>query len=232
MTTSALHHVDLPTFDGPLALLIELIERDKLEVATISVEAITAEYLARVSALDTLETDHLSEFVQLGSRLVYIKSLALLPEKTVQAEELALLEQDLTEYRRYRQAAELLQSKLSSTRIWTKGANHEKPELRLSSEVTLEQLSSAFNLALKRHRPVAPTAILRRHLDINHVIKNLLSKVKKVPIELQSLIDECSDRLEVIITFLALLETLKTGQVVIHQAGQFGSITISIGEQV
>lgn len=231
MTTTAIHHVDLPTFDGPLALLIELIERDKLAVTSISVEAITAEYLARVSALDSLETSHLSDFVQLGSRLVYIKSLALLPEKTGQAEELALLEQDLTEYRRYREAAELLQSKLSSTRIWTKGATHEKPDARIPSDVSLEQLSAAFNLALKRKSPVAPNAILKRYLDINHVIKNLLNRVKKAPIELQNLIDECSDRLEVIITFLALLETLKTGQVSIHQAGQFASITVSRGQQ-
>ncbi|MEO7617369.1 MAG: ScpA family protein [Candidatus Saccharibacteria bacterium] len=229
MITSALPHIELPSFDGPLALLIELIERDKLEVTSISVEAITAEYLMRVSELKDLDITHLSEFVQLGSRLVYIKSLALLPEKTVQAEELALLEQDLSEYRRYREAADQLQSQARTSRAWPSGASYEAPAMRIASEVSLEQLSAAFSLALKRTQPIAQTAILKRHLDIRHVITNLLRKAKKAPITLQTLIDDCGDRLEIIVTFLAMLETIKSGQITINQDSQFGDIIITPG---
>lgn len=229
MTASPLTHVDLPTFDGPLALLIELIERDKLEVTTISVGAITSEYLERVSTIKNLETSQLTEFIQLGSRLVYIKSLALLPEQASQSEELALLEKDLTEYKRFREAAELLQSRLRSTRSWTKGSPYEAPVGRIPTDVSLQQLSNAFSLALKRNQPLGATSILKRHLDINSVIKNLLNHVKKQPIELQLLIDKCQDRLEIIVTFLALLEVVKSGQVIISQAEQFGNISISDG---
>jgi segregation and condensation protein A len=228
--TSSLPHIELPIFDGPLALLVELIERDKLEVTSISVEAITSEYLARVSELKNLDITHLSEFVQLGSRLIYIKSLALLPEKTVQAEELALLEQDLSEYRRYREAAEHLQSQARTSRAWTSGANYEPPAMRIPTEVSLEQLSAAFSLALKRAQPIAPTAILKRHLDIKHVITKLLRRAKAAPIRLQTLIDDCDDRLEIIVTFLAVLETVKSGQISINQNSQFGDITITTGE--
>ena len=230
MTTLDLPHIELPSFDGPLALIIELIERDKLEVTSISVEKITAEYLARVSNLKDLDIIHLSEFVQLGSRLIYIKSLALLPEKTVQAEELALLEQDLSEYRRYREAAEYFKSQAQTTRTWPSGANYEVPNIRIPSVVDLEQLSLAFSLALKRSQPIAPTTVLKRHLDIKHVIANLLLRAKKAPINLQSLIDDCADRLEIIVTFLAVLETIKSGHITIKQDDQFGDITITSGE--
>ena len=229
MTTSALHHVDLPTFDGPLALLVELIERDKLEVTSISVEAITGEYLSRVSTLENQDPNHLSEFVQLGSRLIYIKSLALLPEKTTQAEELAMLEHDLTEYRRFREAAEHLQTRLKTSRTWSKGAPYEAPAGRIPTEVSLEQISAAFNLALKRTQPIAQRAILRQHLDINVVISKLIRRIRKEQIELQFIIDECEDRLEIIVTFLALLEVIKSHQVIISQSDQFGPITISRG---
>ena len=231
MTTSTPPHVDLPVFDGPLALLIELIERDKLEVTSISVETITQECLKSVSTLD-LDIDHLAEFVSLGSRLIYIKSLALLPGKNEQAEELALLEQDLSEYRRYREVAELLQSRLSEARTWTKGATYEAPDQRPQSEVSLDQLSAAFNLALKRNRPLGATTVLKRHLDINAVIKNLLQLIKKEPVDLQTIIDNCTDRLEIIVTFLALLEVIKSHQVSISQSSQFGSIMITGGDPV
>ena len=229
MITSALPHVDLPAFDGPLALLVELIERNKVEVTSISVEAVTSEYLHRVSSLENLDTSHLIEFVQLGSRLIYIKSLALLPGKTDQAEELALLEQDLTEYRRYRKAAETLGSRLKNTRSWTKGAQYKNPEGRHPSTVSIEQLSAAFNLAIARNRPLPATSILKRHLDIKVVISSLLKAIDQGPLSLQTLIDTCTDRLEIIVTFLALLEIIKSHEIIISQENQFAPIFISTG---
>ena len=226
-TSVPLHtHVELPSFDGPLALLVELIERDKVSVASISVQIITAEYLERVAEMERVNAGDLVEFVQLGSRLNYIKSLSLLPDKSEEKEELAALEHDLSEYRRYREVADQLQTRQQSIQLWPKGSPYEVPSTSTVPNVSLEQLSTAFTLALKRTKPLGPTISLSRHLDINVIIKKILSGLAIKPIELHKLIEECSDRLEIIVTFLALLELIKSKNVVVKQSGQFEPIFI------
>jgi segregation and condensation protein A len=220
-------HVELPSFDGPLALLLELVERDKVSVASISVQSITAAYLERVAQMDQVQAGDLVEFIQLGSRLNYIKSLALLPDKNEEKEELAALEHDLSEYRRYREAAEHLQTRLQTMKLWPKGSPYEIPTTT-TPNVSLAQLSSAFTLALKRTKPLGPTISLQRHLDIKDIIKNLLSRLASEPIQLHTIIEECNDRLEIIVTFLALLELIKSKNVVVTQASQFEPIAISL----
>lgn len=226
-TASPHTHVELPSFDGPLALLVELIERDKVSVASISVHTITAKYLERVSQMETVHAGDLVEFVQLGSRLNYIKSLALLPDKSEEKEELAALEYDLSEYRMYREAADHLQTRLRSMKLWPKGSPYEAPGV-ITANVSLEQLSNAFTLALKRSKPLGPTISLARHLDIQVIIKKLHTRLALKPIELHIIIEECNDRLEIIVTFLALLELIKSKNVVVKQSGQFDPIHISL----
>src|SRR4051812_21815619 len=104
------HTVAVGEFEGPLGVLLELVERNKLEVSAISVGQITTEYLAYVRTLEAASAEDLSEFLQLGARLLYVKSLALLPQETSdqQATELKQLSLELAEYRRFQSAARLL----------------------------------------------------------------------------------------------------------------------------
>ena len=219
-------HVEIPGFDGPMALLVELIQSEKLNIASVSMEKVTSEYLDRVSKLENTDISNLIEFIQLGSRLNYIKSLSLLPDKAQQVEEITALEHDLTEYQRYRQAANVLQDRLSKTRLWTRGAPHHVEKSKISN-VSLDQISSAFVLALKRNKPIGPTSVIRRHLDITTIIQKLTHRLSQAPVELQTIIDECRDRLEIIVTFLALLECIKSQSLVVQQKNQFSTILIS-----
>lgn len=219
----------VPTdFDGPIGLLVELIERRQIQVTSISLERLTAEYLERVAAMSTIEPGALAEFVQLGSRLTYIKSLALLPGPTDQArEELSALETELAEYRRYRQAAETLAVRLREIRTWPRGHHTEVEQAVPTLHIELDALAAAFQAALRRTKPLPITAVLRRHLDIKHVMQQLSGRLRQGNLSLQHLVDDCADRLEIIVTFLAVLELLKAGELTAKQNGHFTDVELA-----
>src|SRR6266576_329653 len=101
------HTVAVGEFEGPLGVLLELVERNRLEVTAISVSQITEDYLDRIKQLGDRPPEELADFLQLGARLLYIKSLALLPADSAaeQGEELTQLSLELEEYRRIQLAA-------------------------------------------------------------------------------------------------------------------------------
>jgi segregation and condensation protein A len=215
-------------FEGPLGLLLELVERGKIEVSSISVSHITAKYLERLKALTNRTPEELGEFLSLGARLVYIKSLALLPQASPeeQGEELRLLNLELTEYRRMHAAARWL-GRATSGRTWLHPiteslAPHDIP----FPNVEVSQLAEAFTRALKRTEPAQRPGIIRRHVSLESVTKRLRHNLEKGRFMLQELLDACSDRLEIIVTFLALLELLRDGTAIVVQAGQFEPIIV------
>ena len=222
-----MHAVSAPSFEGPLGLLLELAEKGKVELTAISVSKITADYLARVSAMANLEPEELSDFLRLGSRLLYIKSLALLPrEAGRQGEELERLTLELAEYRRYQQAARKLSGMLKSS-TWPREAVS-----KLSSEdlplppLKLDVLQEAFTCALKRAEPLTGSSPLEQGESQASIIKSLKKRLKAGPFELQTVLDAATDRFAIIITFLALLELLKSGAATVAQDGQFSPIMI------
>lgn len=218
--------ISAPTFEGPLGLLLELAEKGQVELTSISVSVITADYLARVNAMTSLEPEELSDFLRLGSRLLYIKSLALLPreaaEQSVQLERLSL---ELAEYRRYQQAARKLSGMLGNS-TWQRDNVTKLPagELPLPS-LRLNVLQEAFTRALKRAEPIAEHHVINQ-LSQAAVMAQLKKRLEAGSFELQTALSIAADRFEIIVTFLALLELLKSGQATVNQHAQYGPITI------
>lgn len=222
------HTVAVGEFEGPLGLLLELVERGKIEVSSISVSELTAKYLERLEQLQARSPEELSEFLGLGARLVYIKSLALLPQDsaTQQVEELRLLNLELHEYKRMQTAAREL-SKRTNSRTWLhplteKLAPHDLP----FPEIELTQLSEALTRALKRTEPARRPGIIKRHLSLEAIVARLRISLGRGRFDLQEAIDACRDRLEIIVTFLALLELLRDGSARVVQGGQFEPIYV------
>jgi segregation and condensation protein A len=221
------HTVAVEEFEGPLGVLLDLINRDKLEVSNVSVGTITSAYLEKVRHLDDITAEDLSEFLQLGARLLYIKSLALLPQ-TAEAEQTRELEQlslELAEYRRYQAAARYLASR-TSLQTWSRPA---APRLGVSElpmpSLALNQLAEAFNRALKFALAAKPTAILSEHISIEVIAKELSRRLKE-GFDLQSVIERCHNRLEIVVNFLALLELVRSGKARVVQVSQFEPIRV------
>ncbi len=220
--------VSAPAFEGPLGLLLDLAEKGKIELTAISVSSITADYLERVSVMSDLEPDELSDFLRLGSRLLYIKSLALLPREAAdeQAEELQRLTLELAEYRRYQQAARTLSGRLGA-QTWNRSAVTKLPTEELPMpDLSLTILQEAFSRALKRAVPLAGGSTLDQELTQDEVMGRLKQRIETGGFALSEVLDAIIDRYEIILTFMALLELLKSGEAIVAQTGQFGPIMI------
>jgi segregation and condensation protein A len=207
---------------------LELVERKQMPVTDIAVASITGEYLERVKQLKDVTPDQLSEFLQLGARLLYIKSLALLPQTTAEdsTAELRQLTRELEEYRQYQEAARRL-AQLSKQSSWHRPARTKLAASELPMpELTLLQLAEAFERAIKQHEPIKPQGIIQRHLSQETIMKRLRQRLAKGQFALQELLDGAKDRLEVIVTFLAVLELMKGNELRVVQAGQFAPLMV------
>jgi segregation and condensation protein A len=220
------HTVTIEKFEGPLALLLDLVERRQLEVTDISIAAITADYLGYINQLDHVEAEGLSEFLGLGARLVYIKSLALLPRESAseQADELRQLNLELAEYRRYQQAAREL-SRLARGATWPRPVVSRLDASRRSlPDLGVEQLAAAFTAALRQAEPIRPQGVLQQPISQAAITQRLQRQLAQGPLELQPLLDHARDRLEIVVTFLAVLELMKQGAMRVVQDGQFAPV--------
>ena len=222
------HNVAVGEFEGPLGILLDLVERGRLEVTAISVADITENYLARVKELGPSSPEALSEFLQLGARLLYIKSLALLPQPAAdeQTEELRQLNLELEEYSRMQAAAREL-GRRGSLRTWQRTATVSLPPSELPlPELELTQLAEAFTRTLKNLEPERPVGVIQRHISLESVSRQIRRRLDRGRFELQELLDGCRNRLEVIVTFLALLELIRGGAARVTQASQFEAINV------
>lgn len=221
------HTVAVGEFEGPLGVLLELVERQKLEVTEISVGQITADYLEQIQQLPQSSTEDLSEFIQLGARLLYIKSLALLPHDNSpeQSGELQQLQIELQQYRRFQQAAKNLAAR-SQLATFTRPA---APPLAARDlpipQIQPDQLAAAFTRALKLAPTLPATTILRRHLNLETVLTKLRNLLPG-GFGLQSIFEQCHDRLEIVVTFLAILELIRNGEAKATQISQFEPIMV------
>jgi segregation and condensation protein A len=222
------HTIAVGEFEGPLGILLELVERGKFEVTAISVADITAEYLDRIRTVGDRTPEELSEFLQLGARLLYIKSLALLPKGPApeQAEELQLLNLELEEYQRMQLAAREL-SRLAATHTWTRPVT---PRLALGDlpmpSIELSQLTEAFQKAMQQMEPQLPTQVIKRRVSLDVLMQRLKSKLATGSFDLAELLASATDRLEIVVFFMALLELIRTGTARVVQTDQFAPITV------
>jgi segregation and condensation protein A len=224
------HTVAVGEFEGPLGVLLELVERNRLEVTAISVAQITEDFLDRIGGLEDRPPEELADFLQLGARLLYIKSLALLPadSRQEQGEELARLSLELEEYRLMQTAASGL-ARLAADRSWHRQMterleSHELPPPKLA----LEQLADAFTKALAHSEPVREVGIVREHVTLEEMTRRIRDRLGHGPFDLGVLLEECRGQHELIVAFLALLELVRAGVVRARQDGQFAGIQIEV----
>jgi segregation and condensation protein A len=227
------YKVQIPVYEGPLDLLLGLIERAELDITAVSLATVTDQYLAYLSTQDQLRPDEISAFLVIAAKLVQIKSEALLPrppqrEPGEEDPGVSLVEQ-LRLYKRYKQIAVwmmALQDK--GLRTYLRVAPPPKVEAKLDlSNLTLEGLleaaSSAF--AKSREKKALGTVIAPPRVTIREKIDLISKTMKSIQrASFQSLLAEKASRIEIVVTFLALLELIKRYRVTAHQDGLFGDI--------
>ena len=231
----------LKQFEGPLDLLLHLINKSKIAVEDIFVSDITEQYLEYMDALSEPDMDSASEFLAMAALLLEIKSRSLLPKPPAPVEDeedpQQLLIRRLKEYKQIKENSQ----KLRENEQKLEGRYYKLPqELNFDnrfelSEVSLEALMEAFREVLSRveqkRAPAAVREIRRDMFSVREKMTYLKRRLNdKKQISFYSLFETDSSRQEVIATFLALLELCKQRFLLIGQDSLFADISIKLAE--
>lgn len=240
-------HVRLESFDGPLALLLALIEQRQLDVLTVRLGDLAGAYLDALARIERGRLALLSSFVTVCSQLILIKSRALLPRPPAAAaadgtnqngevdpeEE---LRRRLIEYRMYRDAGRALASLLhggqtlfhrESAVAVAAGRAGARPDDGPPLDPRL--LAAALAESARLVPPAPPPAeVVARTITLEERAAVIRSALRRVPqIVLQELLNDVTDRIVVAVTFLAMLELAKGREVMIEQDEPWGPIRVT-----
>lgn len=227
--------VHTPVYEGPLDLLLGLIERAELDITALSLASVTDSYLAYIHSLEQLNPDEISAFLLIAAKLLQIKSEALLPRPPTRepGEEdvgRSLVDQ-LKLYKRYKEIGVWLHDQQEQNlRTFLRIAPPPKVEPKLDlSNITLERLVAAAAEAFSRERNKQPlgTIIAPPRITIRDKIDLIARTMKEVErASFHALLNPGASRLEIVVTFLAMLELVKRYRIHAHQEGLFGEIEI------
>lgn len=237
----------LENFEGPLDLLLHLIEKNKVSIYDIPIVTITEQYLDYVSNMEKEDLDLVSEFLVMAATLIDIKSKMLLPpEETEEGEEIdprAELVRRLLEYKTYKyMARELEEREEGAEKLLYKEPTVPKEVARYEPPVDLDSLLDGLTLAKLQK---IFEAVMKRKEDKIDPIRSNFGTIKKEPISLEQkivsimgfarkhrnfsfrqMLEKQADRLEVVVTFLAVLELMKLGKIRLVQESIFEDMYI------
>mgnify|MGYP001261913998 FL=1 len=237
------YQIDTPVYQGPLNLLLQLIESAELDITTLALAQVTEQYLRRLEKLQDLPPDEMSAFLVIAAKLIQIKSEALLPRQASDSDDEENLGDELARqliaYKRYKEIADLLAERKDlgfQTFIRLSPAYVERTEhLDLEGfgvEDLFQLASNIFSKDLERQS--ISTVVERPKITIKDKINQISEKFKSsAELTFEDLLGDPTSRLDVVISFLALLELIKGNFVKVVQEGNFNRIVmIKMKEEV
>ena len=235
--------VDLDMFRGPLDLLLYLVRKHEVDVLDIPVALITDQYLAHLTVLEQLDVDAVGDFLEVASHLIEIKSRLVLPRSDEVEEEMEdprqELVQKLLEYKKYRDAASMLDDQ---SRAWqqrfARQANDLPPRERSLADQPIEEvemwdLVSAFGRVLRDHQ-VTSTSNIRYDDTPIHVYTTRIHQhlVDNGQVAFSDLFEPGMHKSALVGVFLAVLELVRHHKVFAEQSELFGEINVVAGAEM
>lgn len=246
--------VKLPAFEGPLDLLLHLIESNKIDIYDIPIVTITDQYMEYIQAMERKDLNVMSEFLVMAATLLEIKAKLLLPpEINEEGEEIdprADLVERLLEYKLYKYMAGELRERQNQAGQYFYREEDIPPEVasyiqpvnleELIGDLTLSKLDEIFR------------SVLRRSVDKMDPVRSGFGEIEMEEVSLEERISDVEEtlkkerrtsfrkllegkrrrgKMQVIVTFLAVLELMKIGKLTVRQEGTFGEIYIEAEEQ-
>ncbi len=241
-------NVKLMAFEGPLDLLLHLIDKNKVDIYDIPIVTITEQYLDYVRQMETEDMNVMSEFLVMAATLIDIKCRMLLPaevnEEGEEEDPRAELVEKLLEYKMYKYMSfELRDRQIDAQKTFFKGSTMPKEITDYTAPIDYNDLIGDLTLA-KLHS-IFKDAVKRQN-DRVDPIRNTFGNIEKEEIDLEAkeayirayirnhhefsfrkLLELSRNKMEIIITFLIVLELIKIGQITIHQDAIFDDITVT-----
>ncbi|MEE1077850.1 MAG: segregation/condensation protein A [Agathobacter sp.] len=240
--------VKLQVFEGPLDLLLHLLDKNKVNIYDIPIVEITNQYMEYIAEMKRRDLNVLSEFLVMAATLIDIKSKMLLPanpddEEEEQEDPRAELVQQLLEYKMYKcMAYELKDRQMDAQRIMFKEPTIPSEVLAFEEPIDMEELISDVTLA-KLNQIFKD--IMKKQVDKVDPVRSKFGKIEKEEVSLEdkmlflenyamqhkhfsfrSLLEKQCGKVEIIVTFLAILELMKIGKIFISQEKIFDDIQI------
>jgi len=228
-----------PVYEGPLDLLLQLIERAELDITKLSLAIITDQYLEHLHELIDLSADEVSAFLVIAAKLLQIKSEALLPRppqrESGEEDPGEALARQLIVYKRFREIAGILeQREADGLRTYLRVAPPPKLEgLYDLTGISIEGIAAAAQEIFANLNQVEGlnTVVPPGRITIRDKITMITDALRhKKYISFRSLVNHENSRLEIVVTFLAMLELIKRHLVRVSQDGLFGDISLEVSE--
>ncbi|SEP69898.1 segregation/condensation protein A [Piscibacillus halophilus] len=245
MEQQSKYQVKLDTFEGPLDLLLHLVNQYEIDIYEVPMREIADQYLDYIHTLQELHLDVASEYLVMAATLLAIKSDMLLPKQELEFEDeyeedpRDELIQRLIEYRKYKEASQILKERehdanQTFTRPPADLSNLEKKvKVTKSDEISIIDLAQAFQKVLRRKQLLEPmeTTVQRQEISIEKRMDEVVDQLKNAngKKNFEELF-HYKEKFEIVATFLALLELMKAVKVSCFQTNNFGEIMVELTE--
>ncbi len=243
------YKIKLDIFEGPFDLLVYLIENARMSVYDIQVSEITDQYIRYIEDMKALDVNLATEFMVLAAALIEIKSKMLLPRMKSDGD--GLIEEDprtelvqrILEYKRFKSAAELLEiQEEQSQRIFAKPKEDLVPFTKEADEylnLDLNQFVKVFHMFLQKKKRLEDikrnyARVERQKISIEsriESIRNLFRSRGRKRLNFRELLTSESNRYEVVLTFVSMLEMIRQKAISVRQNVNFGEIYLSLNEK-
>lgn len=220
-------------YEGPFELVLDLIEARKLLVNDLSLAAITEDFITHVRSQETFPVEETANFIQIAATLLLIKSKSLIPDLLLSEDEQADvddLKRRLEAYEKVRDAARELAKLYGKAVMLPPGERPQEPIFAPTRDLTQDALSEALSrlLAARKEVEELPQAKVKPMITIEEMMDQLAKRVQTaLTISFKEFTGSKKERVEVIVSFLALLELVKQGAVGVEQFDRHGDIRIT-----
>ncbi len=233
-----MYTVKIQDFEGPLDLLLFFIKRDELDIYDIPIARITSEFLGYLHYMQQLDLEVAGEFLVVAAELMQIKVRMLLPPEPGEGEEedpRANLVLRLVEYKRYKEVAEAMKVKEAQEMLVHYRGYHDADERvnleetagDLVRDVTFFDLISSFRFVMDRIPKKFVHEIVRLNVTIDEQIAYIVDFFsRRSEATFHELVEGMIERIRVVVTFIALLEVIRSKKVIVRQLEPFGEVSI------
>lgn len=227
-----MHKIKIQQFEGPLDLLLQLIEAQQLDISEVSLAEVTEQYLTLLKEVSDRNPDELADFLVVAAKLLLIKSRILLPELVGDEEDGGDLESQLKLFREYYEASKRIHALIRKHRFTF---SRDRPAVTIErvfsppDSLTADVLRILFVGVLRDLEPVVslPREVASRTVSIQEKIEQIrMAILSRATVNFHLLLKTAKTKIEVIVTFLALLELVKQRNVVVVQEKLFEDIIV------
>jgi len=228
-----MYKVKLDKFEGPLSLLLQLIEKEDLDINQISLAHIADEYIEYINHKTDLGLEELADFLLIASKLLYIKSKSLLPYLIwdKEEEEATDLEQQLKLYKSFQTASLLIENIIKEKHfLYSRQRVLLEKGFYPPADVTKDTLRTIYTILVSSIEPLIKSkeVIQKKIVSIKQKMSDLRDRISKnAKLKFNEFISLAKDKTEVVVSFLALLELIKQRLVDVEQTDLFKDITIN-----